>query len=189
MSLTRNIILAAVSFLCGTLFVFADNLYIKARELSEESRTKKNFNQKLPIIQNFQKEQNCEVILSAKENKGITEIPLQLKITIRNNSSERCYVGDAPLPFEEVQIKDSKGLIIKKNKEKKSPPKVSERSHQFFDIEPGKEFTYFVNIADEYKLSSSKTYEFTVKRKIISADFKKNIEVTSKPLKIIFGEE
>ncbi len=95
---------------------------------------------------------------------------------------------DTALPFEEVEIKDSKG-IIKKNKERKSATKVSERNHQFLGIEPGKEFTYFINIADDYKLSRSKTYEFTVERTIISADFKNHIEVTFKPLKVFWKQK
>ncbi len=70
MKFNRSIISAAVIFLCGILFVSANNLHIKARELSEESRTEKNFNQKLPFTQNLQKKETYEVILSAKEDKG-----------------------------------------------------------------------------------------------------------------------
>jgi hypothetical protein len=135
-----------------------------------------------------------EIIISVDKIWDGFNTLIPIKVTVRNNSSKAIYISKNLFSSEvDLIIKDVNGRVIPQIKKlpieavssDKTTLKVREASYRRTKIQPSSEFIYLYNIADNYKLISSKDYQVIVKKTIYLDDYQTKVEVTSKPLKFM----
>ena len=206
MILTRSIAILIVVGCLGITFVFG--LMEKNNLLSPQQihqvQAEENFVHRLQPITSQLKPQDkdssqYEVILSIDEKWDEISIPILLKMTVRNNSSEVIHLSINRYDgFEGLIIKDAEGKILSRNEEEPgiSPSgekiiKVREASYTTIPIEPKKEYVKTIHIFKEYSFEPLKEYYLTVKKIIVLAkselltESERVVEVTSSPVKLV----
>ena len=211
MILTRSIAILIIVSCLGTTFVFGlleNNNLFSPQQISEVKGEEEFAHGLQPITSQLkpqdenssQQDKNSsqyEIILSIDEKWDEVSIPIPLKMTVRNNSSEVVYLLlKGYNSVEGLTIKDAEGNIVpliedqsNLNSSDQNTIKVDEGRYISILIEPKKEYVESINIGKHYNLQPLKEYSLTIKKYIYLANPEREIIVTSAPLKLVIKSD